>query len=294
MITINEYLDLIAFDFNNYLNSGVKLCDLKKLHFDAGKVPRYEDPHVQQLYLLRYAYAYAFEYKTMYLHLLSKVDVGDNITVLSIGCGNMADYWALTQVIPETTVINYKGFDVVDWAYKFPKRNQDWRQIVLGNAVDAFEELERIDADVIVFPKSISEFSVEDIERFCESIKSKQIVKEKVNLLVSLRLDEHSRARDLAKAKKLYDAFLCAGYKTSSNCYEYTGFVYEDKKIRELDDTFSHPAKAVELLKDLHQRCVNYKDGQTCESDCRDRLSRWPMLKCKALQWQLLQFYRGE
>lgn len=55
MITINKYLDDILFDFKEYVTSGVRLCDLKEVHFDAGNLPDYSDIHVQQLYLLRYA-----------------------------------------------------------------------------------------------------------------------------------------------------------------------------------------------------------------------------------------------
>lgn len=52
MITINQYLDDILSDFKDYVNSGVELCDLKDVHFDAGRVPDYSNIHVQQLYLL--------------------------------------------------------------------------------------------------------------------------------------------------------------------------------------------------------------------------------------------------
>lgn len=101
MITINQYLDGILHDFKNYVNSGVKLCDLKDVHFDAGRVPDYSNIHVQQLYLLRYAYAYSFEYKRMYHSLIRRMKPDDRIAVTSIGCGSMIDYWALAQSVPE-------------------------------------------------------------------------------------------------------------------------------------------------------------------------------------------------
>lgn len=40
------------------MRSDPYLCHLKDVHFDAGKVPDYSDIHVQQLYLLRYAYGF--------------------------------------------------------------------------------------------------------------------------------------------------------------------------------------------------------------------------------------------
>ena len=56
MLTINDYLDNILEEFEDYVYSGVRLCDLKSVHFDAGKIPDYSNIHVQQLYLLRYAF----------------------------------------------------------------------------------------------------------------------------------------------------------------------------------------------------------------------------------------------
>ena len=43
---------------------------------------------------------------------------------MSIGCGNMIDYWALAQNMSEDTVINYQGYDCIDWSYKVQKREK--------------------------------------------------------------------------------------------------------------------------------------------------------------------------
>ena len=98
MFTINDYLDDILEEFEDYVHSGIRLCDLKSVHFDAGKIPDYSNIHVQQLYLLRYAYAYSFEYKCMYRTLLDRTNFRKNISVTSIGCGSMLDYWALANL----------------------------------------------------------------------------------------------------------------------------------------------------------------------------------------------------
>ena len=37
MFTINDYLDDILEEFEDYVHSGIRLCDLKSVHFDAGK-----------------------------------------------------------------------------------------------------------------------------------------------------------------------------------------------------------------------------------------------------------------
>ena len=136
MITINKYLDDILFDFKEYVTSGVRLCDLKEVHFDAGNLPDYSDIHVQQLYLLRYAYAYSFEYKRMYASLIRRMNPGMEIAVTSIGCGSMIDYWALTRVVPNRCTIRYRGIDTIDWSYRMEQRPQD--DVLFRNA-DAVE-----------------------------------------------------------------------------------------------------------------------------------------------------------
>ena len=56
MLSINDYLDNILIDFESYARSGVKLCDLKSVHYDAGRIPDYSSLHIQQLYLLASVY----------------------------------------------------------------------------------------------------------------------------------------------------------------------------------------------------------------------------------------------
>lgn len=216
MISINEYLDLILENFEEYLRSGPCLCHLKDVHYDGGKVPDYSDVHVQQLYLLRYAYAYAFEYKRMYRYLPEYFRTQSQLSVMSIGCGNMIDYWALAQVVGTQVDLRYRGFDSIDWAYKFQERENDRVWLTLGDATSAMEDLPNIPADIIVFPKSISEFDHDAVDRFCECIRTKRILKNRVCVLISLRTDQGSIQRDMSKTKKIYDAFLDAGFKTES------------------------------------------------------------------------------
>ena len=56
---------MIYDDFREYIDQNVNLCMLKTLNYQAGQKPDYSDIHIQQLYLLRYVFSYAFEYKSM-------------------------------------------------------------------------------------------------------------------------------------------------------------------------------------------------------------------------------------
>ena len=62
MIEITKYLQTVYEDLQRYVDNDVCLCKFKELNFEAGALPDYEDINIQQLYLLRYAFAYALEY----------------------------------------------------------------------------------------------------------------------------------------------------------------------------------------------------------------------------------------
>ena len=91
MITIKNYISMIYDDFREYIDQNVNLCMLKTLNYQAGQKPDYSDIHIQQLYLLRYVFSYAFEYKSMFDTLFAREKFKDSIEVASIGCGNMID-----------------------------------------------------------------------------------------------------------------------------------------------------------------------------------------------------------
>lgn len=129
MLGITDYVEEIYKDFSLYANEENYLCKLKDLNFQAGAIPNYEDKEIQQFYLLRYAFAYAFEYSNMYDTILSKIKNINQIEVTSIGCGAMIDYWSLIKSIKERKLdyikITYTGIDKIDWNYKFKKRKID-------------------------------------------------------------------------------------------------------------------------------------------------------------------------
>lgn len=97
----------------------------------------------------------------------------------------------------------------------------------------------------------------------------------------------------MCKTKKIYDAFLAAGFSTRSRSDTVIHLSFQDRKIRELDPTFLHPKNVVDLLIELNTRCAEYKENkENCSQNCIDRLNRWPMLSCKHMQWQLFEFNR--
>lgn len=297
MISINDYLDNILNEFNYYLINAPYLCKLKTVNFDAGQLPEYNDIHVQQLYLLRYAYAYAFEYKVMYMNLLTHFDFDSQIKVTSIGCGNMIDYWSLTRALKElgkkSYTIYYVGIDTIDWNYKMPFRDKDNVQFGLGDAIQALEQADCLRAEVYFFPKSISEFTDEQMERMCYCFQVKNIIPTKLHIMISLRSDGYSMERDQAKAEKIICAITSNGYKTEDVSTKYWYINSEETKIRKLDSEFEHPSSVIQTLKELNEQCNQYKmESENCETDCKTRLSRWPILNSDKVKYQIITFER--
>lgn len=116
MIEITKYLQTVYEDLQRYVDNDVCLCKFKELNFEAGALPDYEDINIQQLYLLRYAFAYAFEYSRMYLDVLSQMDGVNGISVTSVGCGSMIDYWSLVHkqhYIPQRILDNPNNSEII-------------------------------------------------------------------------------------------------------------------------------------------------------------------------------------
>lgn len=188
MISINDYLHKILDDFASYLDEGHKLCNLKSVNFDQGRLPDYKDIHVQQYYLLRYAYAYAFEYKKMYETLFERFTPHGSLNVTSIGCGTMIDYWALACILkqgpyPDVSV-NYIGIDLIDWYYLIPERQKDTVTFCQNDVLDEFSQYESLDSDIYFFPKSISEFSDDEYDDLCKIFEQTPILANRLHILI--------------------------------------------------------------------------------------------------------------
>ena len=294
MLTINDYLDNILEEFEDYVYSGVRLCDLKSVHFDAGKIPDYSNIHVQQLYLLRYAYAYSFEYKCMYRTLLDRTNFRKNIAVTSIGCGSMLDYWALANVVPRSCEIRSRGIDTIDWAYQMEARVQDDVRFIRNDAIDCLFRAHTLSSDVYIFPKSISEFPVIAMSKIGKLFGEKTPMGKTVFFMFSLRTDRGSMERDVCRTKALFGAMLENGFRSSDDPNMYCHFSedWREKKIKDVDEDFHHPWRVVDFLKEeLHSSCIGYSHtGEHCEDDCKRRLSWWPILTCKQAHWQIFEF----
>lgn len=295
MVDITTYLKKFL-DFKKYIDMDVRLCKFKGLTFEAGTLPDYEDINIQQLYLLRYAFAYAFEYSQMYLSVLSQMGDIKQISVTSVGCGSMIDYWALVHALEckrvENCNIRYVGIDEIDWNYKFDKREEDEVHFLIGNAKDYFEKNQKFISDVYFFPKSISEFSDEEMDILTNCLESKPILNDKFFVCISIREDQGSMDRDMQKTKRIIDAIEKNGFITEWPYMQYTYFK-DNSGIVVFDDDFCYPQEALDFVTNLNIECVNYRMIKgNCEPSCKKYLNRWPTLKTGHIRYQVIMFER--
>ena len=293
MITINGYLNNVLNDFQKYVMAQSELCVLLNTHYDAGKIPDYSNCHIQQLYLLRYAYAYAFEYKYMYKSLMRRINNNDGINVTSVGCGSMLDYWSLAHVVDGRHSVVYTGIDTIEWSYAFEPRSCDDVELIIGDAISYIQQQDILLSNIYVFPKSISEFSIEDITLFAKCFTIDRVPYRTIHFMFSLRNDSGSRERDMKRTRVIYEILSDNGFHTSDKKNTY--LVFRDdikgKYIRNVDDDFYHPGDVIDYIKDLHDRCGSF-DNCPDSQECRNRLNRWPMLKCQYAAWQIFSFER--
>ena len=293
MITINKLLDTVLRDFQDYVESQDRLCGLLEMHYDAGRLPDYNDIHNQQLYLLRYAYAYAFEYKRMYATLFDSIGYPKKIKVTSIGCGNLIDYWALAHVVGEECIIYYRGIDSVKWEYEIEKRVNDDLQVLHENAVALFQKTSNLSADIYMFPKSISEFSDEEIQTIADCFVTKLKGKKTVHLMFSLRKDSGNFISDFNRTRIIYNSFIRQGFhsKQSAEQTYYFEDPIKDQKISSVDNDFRHPWETVNYVTQLFLECSNFSNC-IYQEQCKQKLGRWPILNCSYATWQTFSFER--
>ncbi|RGD74562.1 hypothetical protein [Anaerofustis stercorihominis] len=295
MIKIEDYLNNIYKDFKSYIDGGNNLCELKKLNYQSDEIPDYNNKYIQQLYLLRYSFSYAFEYLTMF-HNIFKINeklgynIDNNLNVTSFGCGSYIDYWSLISVINDNNVkfcVKYIGIDLVDWEYKIEQREND-KIIYVQDNITNYIKSNDIDSDIYIFPKSISEISIED---FCQNIKNCSVEKDVFHILISLRAKKENREKDIRKINLLIKTL------KDSMCdyciYKLTMDFTDSPKyrgIKHYNNSFNYPDKVKNFLStDLKKYC-KCSEGDLYKNTVCDGIKRKPTLTTSQINYEIITF----
>ena len=70
---------------------------------------------------------------------------------------------------------------------KIEAREKDEVKFTKVNAATIFQKTSMLISNVYIFPKSISEFSNEEFQDTCESFRKKEIQRDRIHILISLR-----------------------------------------------------------------------------------------------------------
>lgn len=234
MLTITKYLEEIFEEFKNHCEKGTQnMKELKDfMNGIKNNSPRkgadettsiYNTPTKLQLYLLKYAYAYGFEYLAMCNEFIEDFADKEEISVVSLGCGAMLEYWALANVLNmhekeevhkseadrkvSWPVVRYLGIDAIKWNNSMETQARD-RDLVKFSQ-ESFEKFfERSDNefnayDVYFFPKSISEFTNDAMEMLLNNLCDMK--KNIIYFCITLRKLNQLTGDDVRKVQKIID-----------------------------------------------------------------------------------------
>ena len=290
MLSLTDYLNDIYKDFVDYINRSDEYCELLDLDFRGEHLPNYQNEGIVQLYLLRYAYAYLFEYKHIFTKFIPKRDPFkiQNLKVISVGCGNYLDYWGAAlacDAVNKSCGIKYTGLDPVNWKYKVDPRQRDSIQFENKTFYEFLKTIvendKGIDVNVIVFPKSIGEFSKDEIRGICVLLKRCKFNNKKILVIFSFRDCLSNKEIDMNRAAMIVDAFknhrsipFSVSNFDRTRCYG-----IESQGIRAVDNSFIYPNDIICYIQELANVCD--KQNVLLEKcvGCSQALSRWPILK---------------
>ncbi len=284
-------------DFEHGLSAMDRLCELKKLPFDSGHIPDYENTQVQQLYFLRYFPASLVEY-----YLISRKLINFNFLthfkMFSLGCGANIDYYGFYYALRDHAAaehaenFSYTGLDKTDWCYKEDLGRCQYSYI--NGDISLWQSLDADDYNVIIFPKSIGEFSNRVFNHVQKILLHSNFTEKNIVLISSVR-EQHSPT-DMYRfeiiANILRKNF---GYTNLDNCTTYyhirdagTGF-----GLSRCCDSFYYPDEVKHFLLNLQNQCPIFKKyRKSCQSDCQDLLNRNPILTARYIQFQINRFTR--
>lgn len=289
-MTITDYLNDVFDSFRSYIDATGDVCKLREVTYEAGNVPDYEDIQVQELYILKYTFSYAFEYMSMYSEILDFFNGAQTLKILSLGCGTMTDYWSLIQALNKTDFeirprdIHYTGVDRINWSHKFPNRLHLPYRFEQQDMIEYIERTDISDTNIFFFPKSICE--IPDMDGFCSVLSNCGLNQSKIVLGVSLRDQDHNREEDMMRTDRMIQAICHNGYRiindSNNTAYEYLG-------IRKYDTSFLYPEGAKEYILSLYEKCT---ESESCDDDCELIEIRQPITTTSYILYRIILFER--
>lgn len=295
----NKMVEIFS-DFKNDVDNIPKLCILKELRYDSNNVPEYSKDIIQRLYLLRYFPAYLSEYYIMYKDLLKSGFIEDNnFNIISLGCGSGIDCYSMMIALTKrglnpSEYMRYTGIDYIPWLY-FPIINSStdnyiWRlQYNLGS----MEQLDEENYNVIVFPKSIGEFSADVYDNLLHIMENTNFTHNRLACLCSFR--DSKKDADISRFEKVIQKIIDRhGYTALDERNMYTHYVQKDEYWHNIcPEVFEQPEEIVQYLINILGCCSGYVDNNYSphETAC-ERIAWYPIKKVGYAKWRIIRLER--
>lgn len=269
---INSYLENTLRQIKNHLAEADSICHLASLNYENMQSPDYSDKIMREYYLLRYFYAYFAEYHYIYNWMIDKKLLTNPITVASIGCGAGIDFYALKMI--KVRDFNYFGFDIINWGFNEPEaffNIANIANITLPNV------------NVIMFPKSLSEFSHDDFNLFVERLNPCAL---RYPLCIISSMMYEGGEYDIERIKILEKKICDAGFVSINDSSQ--TFQPEEPSCYRLISARC-PDAVTEFLSNIKTFC------NISEPKCNDcQINKSPILRTDYMRFQILFFQSPE
>lgn len=293
--------DVITETYNHFIDELVEreqLCLLKDFRYNEMTIPDYTDSFVQNIYLLRYFPAYLVEYYDIYKDFLKLFDDGHPFRVLSIGCGCAVDYCGLELALRDINTscsekVYYTGIDIVKWELINDFNNPDFSVII--SDIMEFDDIRDIQGKtphVIIFPKSIGEFSDKHFQKLLKLFKKSTFKRKTLYFISSIRKQhieiDQTRMRLLLELMESEHRYQCDKDKNTYTYYK------QNVGLRKYFYEFIYPQNIYDYLDNLKNQCpTKIKNGCYCEADCEEKLNnKRPIMKTDHIRYQIFVLNR--
>ena len=249
----------------------------------------YEDELHQEYYLLKYFLAYFTEYYHALENKFFTEYKKNTLKVISIGCGAGIDYYALNMYLNIKGLdidLDYTCIDIIDWSYKPTDDNCNF----IHSDINEIENNIFDNADLIIFPKILTELNNDTIMHIINLLKSSAL-KEEVYFLNSYITDnshDNQRVNGIEQFKKICNSLQENGFEIDNNvdCDTYTHFT-KYQGLRAIYDFFIYPQDILDIFNKLEKHCNSAQGSIEC-SQCD--IGTFPIMKTNYIAYLVIKF----
>lgn len=290
---INRKLYNVFEDFKKSIAIEGNCCELLNFRYDYDNIANYNNSYIQQYYLLKYLKSYYNAYYTIYniVNEEKYIDIyGNSLKVLSLGCGCGTDLWALSeylQNINSSSPIFYYGLDKVLWDYWDNLNLKAYRQLC---DIGTISTLPRYDYNIIIFPKSISEFSSKEIENFTTNIL-KNLSETDIVFIGAIRSSSNNFIKDIERFDKITSKL--ENYITKDT-FTWDKSIDFFSKFHYLRSDSCYPWEIKDFLSSLEKKCAKKLKYLCYNSHYCYSLSRNPITTNNEISFKIAHLKRNQ